>query len=162
VEIQLGGGIRSVDDAVSWLELGVERVILGTLAVRDPASIRTLAGEFGPHRVMAGVDARDGEIVIEGWRKKEGDFLVWANRFEEAGAGSLLFTNVNVEGLQAGIQLDPVLRLLQQTTLPVVVAGGISSIRDIISLRDTGVAGVVLGSALYSGKISLAEALKVA
>jgi len=162
VEIQLGGGIRSLDDAVSWLELGVERVILGTLAVRSPQSISELSREFGPHRVMAGVDAREGEIVIEGWRKKAGDFLLWANRFEELGAGSLLFTNVDVEGLQAGIQLDPVLRLLQQTALPVVVAGGIAGVQDIISLRDLGVAGVVLGSALYSGKITLSEARKVA
>jgi len=162
VEIQLGGGIRSVDDAVSWLELGVERVILGTLAVQSPESASNLSKEFGSHRVMAGVDARNGEIVIEGWRKKAGDYLQWANRFEELGAGSLLFTNVDVEGLQAGIQLDPVLRLLNVTSLPVVAAGGIASPEDIISLRDIGVAGAVLGSALYSGRITLSEALKVA
>jgi phosphoribosylformimino-5-aminoimidazole carboxamide ribotide isomerase len=161
VTIQLGGGIRSLDDAVAWLELGVQRIILGTLAIRDPAVIRILSEEFGPDRVMAGVDARSGQIVVEGWRESAGDYLEWAKRFEDLGAGSLLYTNVNVEGLQAGIDREPVMRLLEQISLPVVVAGGISTVGDIIVLRDLGAAGVVLGSALYSGKIRLKDALQV-
>jgi phosphoribosylformimino-5-aminoimidazole carboxamide ribotide isomerase len=159
--MQLGGGIRSVGDARSWLETGVDRVILGTLAVREPGSVSTLSGEVGPSRVMASVDARAGQVVVEGWRDPEGDYLGWARRFEDLGAGSLLFTNVDVEGLQQGIRRDPVEKLLAATGLPVVVAGGITSLGDVATLRDLGVSGIVLGSALYSGKIDLGKAMEV-
>ena len=151
--MQLGGGIRSVGDARKWLETGVDRVILGTLAVREPESISTLSGEVGPSRIMASVDARAGQVVVEGWRDPGGDYLGWARRFEGLGAGSLLFTNVDVEGLQQGIRTEPVKNLLGATGLPVVVAGGITSLGDVATLRDLGASGVVLGSALYSGRI---------
>lgn len=162
VEIQLGGGIRSYEDASSWLETGIERVILGTLAIRDPPVLKRLIGEFGGHRIMAGVDARRGEITIEGWQTHEGDYLVWAERFENMGAGSLLFTNVDVEGLQSGIDPHPVARLLQRTRLPVTVAGGITTVEDIRVLRSLGSWGVVLGSALYSGRLQLRDAMEAA
>ncbi|MDD1718783.1 MAG: 1-(5-phosphoribosyl)-5-[(5-phosphoribosylamino)methylideneamino]imidazole-4-carboxamide isomerase [Methanoregulaceae archaeon] len=161
ITLQLGGGIRSVEDAKGWLEVGIERVILGTLAVRSPESITVLADEAGSRRVMAGVDARGGRIAIEGWQETAGDYLVWAGEFERRGAGSLLFTNVDVEGLQRGIDPGPVRRLINEVRIPVTVAGGISGISDILSLCDAGAAGAVLGSALYSGKISLPEALEV-
>ena len=161
VFMQLGGGIRSVVDARGWLETGVDRVILGTLAVREPESVRTLSDEAGPSRVMASVDARAGQVVVEGWRDPEGDYLGWARRFEDLGAGSLLFTNVDVEGLQQGIRREPVEKLLTATGLPVVVAGGITSLGDVATLRDLGVSGMVLGSALYSGKIDLRKAMEL-
>jgi phosphoribosylformimino-5-aminoimidazole carboxamide ribotide isomerase len=159
--MQLGGGIRSVVDARGWLETGVDRVILGTLAVREPESVRTLSDEAGPSRVMASVDARAGQVVVEGWRDPEGDYLGWARRFEDLGAGSLLFTNVDVEGLQQGIRREPVEKLLTATGLPVVVAGGITSLGDVATLRELGVSGMVLGSALYSGKIDLRKAMEL-
>jgi phosphoribosylformimino-5-aminoimidazole carboxamide ribotide isomerase len=159
--MQLGGGIRSIGDARRWLETGVDRVILGTLAVREPESVRTLSGEAGPSRVMASVDAREGQVVVEGWRDPEGDYLGWARRFEDLGAGSLLFTNVDVEGLQQGIRREPVEKLLASTGLPVVVAGGITSLGDVATLQELGVSGIVLGSALYSGKIDLGKAMEV-
>ena len=161
VFLQLGGGIRSVADARGWLETGVDRIILGTLAVREPGSLQTLSAEAGPSRVMASVDARAGQVVVEGWRDPEGDYLAWAERFESLGAGSLLFTNVDVEGLQQGIRREPVEKLLAATGLPVVVAGGIASLGDVEALRDLGASGVVLGSALYSGKIDLGKAMEV-
>jgi phosphoribosylformimino-5-aminoimidazole carboxamide ribotide isomerase len=161
VFMQLGGGIRSPEDARGWLGLGVDRVILGTLAVRDPGAVRALAREAGPSRVMASVDARGGRVVVEGWREAGGDYLEWARRFEEMGAGSLLYTNVDVEGLQQGIRKEPVERLLAATGLPVVVAGGITGLEDIAALQGLGAAGVVLGSALYSGKIDLGKAIAV-
>jgi phosphoribosylformimino-5-aminoimidazole carboxamide ribotide isomerase len=161
VFMQLGGGIRSVPDARGWLETGVDRVILGTLAVREPESVRILSAETGPSRVMASVDARGGQVVVDGWRDPEGDYLGWAKRFEDLGAGSLLFTNVDVEGLQQGIGREPVAKLLAATGLPVVVAGGIASLGDVAALRDLGASGVVLGSALYSGKIDLGKAMEV-
>ncbi len=162
VTIQLGGGIRSVEDASGWLDAGVERVILGTVAITTPEIITTLADLFGRQRIMAGVDAREGQIAIEGWQKTSGDYLVWAERFESLGAGSLLYTNVDVEGLQGGVKFPPVRALLDQVRLPVTVAGGVSDTSDINGLAHMGVYGAVLGSSLYSGRIRLRDALEAA
>jgi phosphoribosylformimino-5-aminoimidazole carboxamide ribotide isomerase len=160
VEIELGGGIRSVEDARHWLETGVDRIIISTLATQDPECIRTLVREFGSKRVMPGVDAKGGQIAVHGWQETAGNYLDWAERFEKMGAGSLLYTNVDVEGLQQGVRLGPVKCLIDHVGIPVVVAGGISSGSDVAGLRDAGAYGVVLGSALYSGKIALKDALE--
>ena len=161
IEIQLGGGIRSTEDAARWLETGVSRVILGTAATQKPHIIQMLADEFGSKRVMAGVDAKGGQIAVEGWQKTAGDVIAWVERFESLGAGSFLYTNVDVEGLQQGVRFEPVRKVIEATQRPVVVAGGVSSVQDISGLKETGACGAVLGSALYSGKITLAEALEV-
>jgi phosphoribosylformimino-5-aminoimidazole carboxamide ribotide isomerase len=160
VEIELGGGIRSVEDARHWLETGVDRVIISTLATQDPECIRTLVKEFGSSRVMPGVDAKGGQIAVHGWQETAGDYLDWAARFEKMGAGSLLYTNVDVEGLQQGVRFEPVKRLIDRVGIPVVVAGGVSSGADVAGLREAGAYGAVLGSALYSGKLALKDALE--
>jgi phosphoribosylformimino-5-aminoimidazole carboxamide ribotide isomerase len=160
VEIELGGGIRSIDDAVLWLETGVTRVIIATLATEKPESIRELADKYGSERVMAGVDAKGGQIAVHGWQETAGDYLDWARRFEAQGVGSLLYTNVDVEGLQKGVRFEPVRRLIDAVHIPVVVAGGVSTVLDVAGLRDAGAFGAVLGSALYSGKIILKDALE--
>ena len=160
VEIELGGGIRSVEDARHWLETGVDRVIISTLAVQDPECIRTLVQEFGSNRVMPGVDARGGQIAVHGWQETAGDYLDWAARVEQLGAGSLLYTNVDVEGLQQGVRFRPVKCLIDRVGIPVVVAGGVTSRSDVTGLRDAGAHGAVLGSALYNGKITLKDALE--
>jgi len=158
VEIELGGGVRSLKDAAHWLNTGVSRIIISTLATEKPESVRMLADEYGSERVMAGVDAKGGQIAVHGWQETAGDYLEWARRFEELGAGSLLYTNVDVEGLQQGVRFGPVRHLINHVHIPVVVAGGVSSRLDIAGLRDAGAFGAVLGSALYSGKITLKEA----
>ncbi len=160
--VELGGGVRKVEDAAGWLDTGVDRVILSTLAVRSPETIRTLADEFGSARVMAGIDARGGEVMIEGWKQPAGSYLSWAERFEDLGAGALLYTNVEREGLQQGIALGPVTDLLRRTGIPVVVSGGISSPGDVAALRGAGAAGAVIGSALYAGKVRLSDLLGAA
>ncbi len=160
VFIQLGGGIRSDSDAAGWLTLGVDRVIIGTAAAEDPSIIKRLADEYGSSRIMAGVDAIGGEIAIHGWEKTAGDGAVWAERFEKEGAGSLLFTNVDVEGLCRGIAIDPIKRVINAVQCPVVVSGGVSSITDLRTLRELGAAGAVLGSALYHGMISLSAVIE--
>ena len=160
VEIELGGGIRSTEDAARWLKTGVMRVIIATLATEKPESIQVLADEHGSERVMAGVDAKGGQIAVHGWQETAGDYLVWARRFEELGAGSLLYTNVDVEGLQKGVRFEPVRRLIDHVHIPVVVAGGVSARSDVSGLRDAGAFGAVLGSALYNGKITMKEALE--
>ncbi|MCX6694098.1 MAG: 1-(5-phosphoribosyl)-5-[(5-phosphoribosylamino)methylideneamino]imidazole-4-carboxamide isomerase [Methanomicrobiales archaeon] len=162
VTVQLGGGIRSREDARGWLDTGVDRVILGTLAVRDPSAVTDIANEFGKDCVMAGVDTRGGQVVIEGWREAQGDYLAWARRFASGGAGGLLFTNVDVEGLQSGIVITPIQEIIREVKIPVTVAGGISSPADVTLIRETGAAAVVLGSALYSGKITLRSAMEAA
>jgi phosphoribosylformimino-5-aminoimidazole carboxamide ribotide isomerase len=160
VEIELGGGIRSIEDAGNWLGTGVARIIISTLATEKPESIRILADEYGSDRVMAGVDAKGGQIAVHGWQETAGNYLDWAKRFEETGAGSLLYTNVDVEGLQQGVIFEPVKRLIRSVKIPVVVAGGVSARSDVAGLRDAGAYGAVLGSALYSKKISLKDALE--
>ena len=160
VEIELGGGIRSIEDAGNWLETGVARIIISTLATQKPEIIRILADEFGSDRVMAGVDAKGGQIAVHGWQETAGNYLDWAQRFEDLGAGSLLYTNVDVEGLQQGVVFEPVRRLIRSVKIPVVVAGGVSARSDVAGLRDAGAYGAVLGSALYSKKISLKDALE--
>jgi len=159
-EIELGGGIRSIEDAGHWLETGVTRIIISTLATQKPESIRVLADEYGSDRVMAGVDAKGGQIAVNGWQETAGNYLDWAKRFEELGAGSLLYTNVDIEGLQQGVIFEPVRRLINTVKIPVVVAGGVSARSDVAGLRDAGAYGAVLGSALYSKKISLKDALE--
>ncbi|MDD1704006.1 MAG: 1-(5-phosphoribosyl)-5-[(5-phosphoribosylamino)methylideneamino]imidazole-4-carboxamide isomerase [Methanoregula sp.] len=160
VEIELGGGIRNSEDATRWLDLGVSRIIISTLATQDPASIGRLADEFGGERIMAGVDAKGGQLAVSGWQETAGDYLEWAARFEKLGAGFLLYTNVDVEGLQQGVRFEPVKRLIDHVRIPVVVAGGVSARADVAGLRTAGAFGAVLGSALYSGKIRLGEALE--
>ena len=120
-------------DAAGWIHTGVERVILGTLAIRDPESIKTLAAEYGSHHVMVSVDARGGRVAIEGWQELAGDYIEYARLFEEMGAGSLLYTNVDVEGLQQGIALEPIRKLITKTRLPLTVAGGISGRDDLMN-----------------------------
>ena len=160
VEIELGGGIRSVEDGKKWLDTGVTRIILSTFAIQNPEAVRELSREFGSGRVMVGVDAKGGQVAIHGWQETAGDYLSWAKKFEELGAGSLLYTNVDVEGLQKGIAIDPVKKLIGYVGIPVVVAGGVSSRADVVALKNAGACGAVLGSALYSGKINLSEALE--
>ncbi|HJK75621.1 MAG TPA: 1-(5-phosphoribosyl)-5-[(5-phosphoribosylamino)methylideneamino]imidazole-4-carboxamide isomerase, partial [Methanocorpusculum sp.] len=160
VFVQVGGGIRSIADARGWLDAGVDRIIVSTFATKEPKALTALADEFGSERIMAGVDARAGEIEVSGWQETAGDYIEWAQLFEQLGAGSLLYTNVDVEGLQAGIVQEPVKALIEAVSIPVVVAGGVSSVADVSALRRLGAAGCVLGSAFYSGKIHLNEALK--
>lgn len=160
--IQLGGGIRTREDAEGWLNTGVERVILGTVAIKEPGIVNDLSKEFGSRKIMAGVDAKGGQIAIEGWQETAGDYLAWARDFENLGAGSLLYTNVDIEGLEKGIQYPPVKALVEHIGIPVTVAGGVSGVEDIYGLREIGVYGAVLGSALYSGKIRLRDAMEAA
>lgn len=162
VETQLGGGIRSLGDARSWLDCGVDRVIISTYAVENPDCLTILADEYGSDRIMAGVDARAGEMVTHGWERPAGDYLEWSDLFIRKKAGSLLYTNVSVEGLCKGIDPKPVRNLLSKVSVPVVVAGGITTCDDIRILKETDTAGVVLGSALYSGIISFQQALEAA
>jgi len=159
VDLQLGGGIRTVDDAVDLLERGVDRVILGTAAVQEPEIVGEISDEY-PGTVVVSLDAKDGEVVVEGWTEGTGlDPAEAAGRYEELGAGAILFTDVDVEGRLEGVQTEPVRNVVEAVEIPVVASGGVASIDDVLALREAGAAAVVVGSALYEGEFALAEAL---
>ena len=158
VPVQLGGGIRSADDAISLVDRGVDRVVLGTAALEDPDVVAEIS-EARPDSVVVSLDARDGEVVVAGWTETTGlDPATAAERYADLGAAAILFTNVDVEGRLAGVSTDPVRDLVDATTLPVIASGGVATIDDLRALRGTGAAAVVVGTALYEGRFSLAEA----
>jgi phosphoribosylformimino-5-aminoimidazole carboxamide ribotide isomerase len=162
VKTQVGGGIRSIQDAEEFLKRDVNRVILATAALSNPDLVRELVERFSPEAVMVALDARSGEVQIEGWQKGSGKSTPeLACFFENIGAGWILFTNIDVEGLMKGIALDPIVELISHVSIPVVVAGGVTTLEDIDLIRKSGARGAILGSALYSGKISLHDALKM-
>jgi phosphoribosylformimino-5-aminoimidazole carboxamide ribotide isomerase len=162
IPIEMGGGIRSKEDATKLLNTGIERVILGTLAMENPDIVTELSKEFASERVMVALDSKDNQVVVKGWTEKTSKTVPEMGKImEEAGTGSILFTNVDYEGLLEGFQVDPLLKLLEAVDIPVVYAGGVSSLDDLKVLSDTDVYGVVIGSALYRGKIDFEEALKL-
>ena len=161
VPIQLGGGIRNLDYARQLLDLDIERLIIGTMGIQQPETITQLSDEYGPERIMISLDSKDNKVVIKGWQEKiDKSPSEIANDFKEHGAGSILFTNVDAEGLLGGFYTEPVEDLKKSVDLPIVYSGGITTIDDIKKLNESGVEGIVIGSALYTDKIDLTEALK--
>lgn len=158
VDIQLGGGIRTAADATALLDRGVDRVILGTAAVETP-DIVTEISDTHPGTVMVSLDAKGGEVVVSGWTEGTGlDPAEAARRYADLGAGAILFTDVDVEGRLDGVRTGPVERLVEAVDIPVVASGGVATLDDVRALRDAGAAAVVVGTALYEGRFTLAEA----
>ncbi len=158
VPTQLGGGIRTAAEAIDLLERGVDRVILGTAAVETPEVVAEIS-EHHPDSVVVSLDAKDGEVVVEGWTEGAGvSPAEAAKRYAELGATAILFTNVDVEGKLDGVATEPVRAVVEATEIPVIASGGVATIEDIRALADTGAAAVVVGSALYSGNITLEAA----
>jgi phosphoribosylformimino-5-aminoimidazole carboxamide ribotide isomerase len=159
VDLQLGGGIRTVDDAVDVLDLGVDRVILGTAAVETPEIVGEISEHY-PGAVMVSLDAKGGEVVVSGWTESTGlDPAEAAERYEELGAGAILLTDVDVEGQLAGVNTELISRVCAAVDIPVVASGGVATIEDIRALREAGAAAVVVGTALYEGEFTLEEAM---
>ena len=160
VDLQIGGGIRTAEDAFELLELGVDRVILGTAAVENPDIVAEISERY-PGSVMVSLDAKDGEVVVSGWTESTGlDPAEAAGRYEELGAGAILFTDVDVEGQLEGVNTDLVSRVCGAVDIPVVASGGVATIPDIRALREAGAAAVVVGTALYEGAFTLDAALE--
>ncbi|WP_226011637.1 1-(5-phosphoribosyl)-5-[(5-phosphoribosylamino)methylideneamino]imidazole-4-carboxamide isomerase [Halomicrobium salinisoli] len=158
VDVQLGGGIRTAADATDLLSAGVDRVILGTAAVEEPEIVERISDDH-PGTVMVSLDAKDGEVVVSGWTEGTGlDPAEAAGRYEDLGAGAILFTDVDVEGRLEGVRTDPVRRVVEAVDVPVVASGGVATIDDVRSLRAAGASAVVVGSALYEGQFTLEEA----
>ncbi len=162
VETQVGGGIRSKEDARGLLGLGVNRVILGTAAINNPSLVEELALEFGSERIMVALDSKNGRVTTHGWAKQSVYTPVSLGRkFEELGAGSILFTDIDTEGLLKGVNPEPTHELAQALGIPVIASGGITTLSDIEAIKKTGANGVVVGAALYVGNFKLREALEL-
>ncbi|MGM0605298.1 MAG: 1-(5-phosphoribosyl)-5-[(5-phosphoribosylamino)methylideneamino]imidazole-4-carboxamide isomerase [Halobacteriota archaeon] len=160
VPVQIGGGIRSVEDAVELLEMGVERVILGTAAVENPDIVAEISDRY-PGAVTVSLDAKDGDVVVAGWTETTGlDPAAAAARYEDLGAGAILFTDVDVEGQLAGVNTDLVERVCAAVDVPVIASGGVATIDDVLALKAAGAGAVVVGTALYEGSFSLSAAIE--
>lgn len=163
IPCQLGGGIRDMATIESWISRGLARVILGTVAVENPALVREAARAF-PGKVAVGIDAREGRVATKGWAE-ETDVLVTdlARQFEDAGVAAIIYTDINRDGAMQGPNVDATAALANTVSIPVIASGGVSNLADLIALRDCGARldGAISGRALYDGKLDLAEAMAV-
>lgn len=160
--VQLGGGIRTLKDIENWLDKGLRRVILGTVAVRDPDLVREACKTF-PGQVAVGIDAKGGKVAVEGWAEaSELGVIELAKKFEGAGVTAIIYTDIDRDGILAGINWDSTLELADQVSIPVIASGGLASMEDIKRLADPASAkleGAISGRAIYDGRIDPAAAL---
>jgi phosphoribosylformimino-5-aminoimidazole carboxamide ribotide isomerase len=162
IPVQLGGGIRHLRTIEAWLEKGVERVIIGTAAVRDPDLVREAARLY-PGRIAVGIDARDGLVAIEGWAKtSQISAIDLGHRFEDAGVAALVYTDISRDGVMKGLNVEATLALADATSIAVIASGGLASIADVERLLEPDCArltGAITGRALYDARLDAAEAL---
>jgi phosphoribosylformimino-5-aminoimidazole carboxamide ribotide isomerase len=159
--VQLGGGIRDLPGIAGWLDAGIARVILGTVAVRDPDLVRQAARAF-PGRVAVGIDARKGKVAVQGWAEAtEIDATDLARRFEDAGVAAIIFTDIDRDGAMQGPNTAATAALSRAVAIPVIASGGVASLADLAALRDAAprLDGVISGRAVYEGHIPVAEAV---
>jgi phosphoribosylformimino-5-aminoimidazole carboxamide ribotide isomerase len=161
VPVQLGGGNRSLDIIKRRFAKGVERVVLGTVALTDPALVREACRRF-PGRIAIGIDARDGLVAVDGWVKtSEMTALDLAKALEDSGAAAIVYTNIDRDGAKKGVDVAGTAALAGTVTMPVIASGGVASLDDILALKaEKAIAGVIIGRALYDGAIDLREALR--
>ena len=160
VPIQLGGGIRSLDTAADWLERGVRRVVLGTVAVKDPEMVIEACRRW-PGQVAVGIDARGGYVAVEGWAEQSTlSVFDLAARFEEAGVVAIVYTDIDRDGMMQGVNVEATASLAEKTAIPVIASGGIASLDDLRALKARGgIAGALSGRALYDGRLDIGAAL---
>ena len=164
LKIQLGGGIRDRAAIDRWLDLGIDRVVLGTAALRDPDLVRRAAADY-PGRIVVGIDARDGRVAVEGWAEtSEIGAVELARRFAEAGIAALVYTDIARDGALTGVDAGAVAGFARAAGLPVIASGGIASLADIAALAGhakDGIAGAICGRALYDGRLDARAALRL-
>jgi phosphoribosylformimino-5-aminoimidazole carboxamide ribotide isomerase len=162
IPVQFGGGVRDLDTVVTWLDKGIDRVILGTAAVRDPSFVREAARNF-PGCIAVGIDARDGKVAVEGWAEtSEITAIDLARRFEDTGVAAIIYTDIARDGELAGLNLEATAALARAISIPVIASGGLASIEDVRALLRPDYArleGAIAGRALYDGRLDPAEAL---
>jgi phosphoribosylformimino-5-aminoimidazole carboxamide ribotide isomerase len=162
--VQLGGGIRTLADIEGWLEKGLARVILGTVAVRDPDLVKEACWRF-PQKIAVGIDARGGKVAVEGWAAASTlGAIELAKKFEGAGVAALIYTDIDRDGVLAGINWEATIELADAVSIPVIASGGLASIADIVRMTMPDakmLEGAISGRALYDGRIDPAEALAI-
>ncbi len=162
IPVQLGGGIRTLETIENWLDRGVKRVILGTLAVKDPDLVMRACAKF-PGHIAVGIDARGGRVAVEGWAE-DTDITAadLAGKFADAGVDAIIYTDIDRDGVLQGANIPATAELARAVSIPVIASGGVSSLADIHGLlAENSIAGTIIGRALYDGRIDLAEALKL-
>jgi phosphoribosylformimino-5-aminoimidazole carboxamide ribotide isomerase len=163
IPAQLGGGIRDLATIEGWITKGIARVILGTVAVENPDLVRDAARAF-PGQIAVGIDARGGRVATRGWAEEtDVNATDLARSFEDAGVAAIIYTDINRDGAMQGPNVEATAALARAVSIPVIASGGVSSVADLIALRDCGAAldGAISGRALYDGAIDLSEALGV-
>ncbi len=164
IPVQLGGGIRSIEQVRAWIEEGVSRVILGTVAVKDPDLARRACAEF-PEQIAIGIDAVNEMVATEGWVEGSNiSALDLACRFEDAGAAAIIYTDIDRDGTGTGLNIESTKKLAEGVSIPVIASGGVGSVEDLLRLREiesSGIEGVIIGRAFYDGKVLPQEALLV-
>ena len=162
IPIQLGGGIRNKKTLEHWINIGVNRIVLGTAALSDPEFVFQACADF-PGKIVIAIDARDGMVAIDGWTKDSGvRALDLALRFEDKGAAAILFTDINRDGAMGGVNIEATVDLAFSLTTPVIASGGVSSLNDLKELKEkatAGIQGVICGRALYDGRIEPSDAI---
>lgn len=162
--VQLGGGIRTMEHIEAWLAKGLSRVILGTIAVRDPDLVKDACKAF-PGKVAVGIDARGGKVAVEGWAEaSELGAIELAQKFEGAGVAAIIYTDIDRDGILAGINWDSTIELANAVSIPVIASGGLASMADIERMTQPDAAileGAISGRALYDGRINPVEALEL-
>ena len=161
IPIQLGGGIRNLDTVESFLNSGVDSVIIGTAAVTNPGFLHEACFAF-PGQIIVGLDAKDGDVAINGWEKMTGHNVIdLARKFEEYGVESIIYTDIGRDGMLAGVNIDATVKLSESLKIPVVASGGVSNLDDIKALCEVaniGIRGVITGTAIYKGTLNFKEA----
>jgi phosphoribosylformimino-5-aminoimidazole carboxamide ribotide isomerase len=162
--VQLGGGIRTIEQIEAWLDKGLARVILGTVAVRDPALVIEACKRF-PGKIAVGIDAKGGKVAVEGWAEaSELGVIELARKFEGVGVAAIIYTDIDRDGILTGINWDSTLELADAVSIPVIASGGLASIADVVRMTMPDAArleGAITGRALYDGRLDPAEALDV-
>ena len=162
VPAQLGGGIRDMATIETWIEKGLSRVILGTVAVENPALVRQAARAF-PDKIAVGIDARNGRVATKGWAvETETEVAELAKSFEQDGVAAIIYTDINRDGAMQGPNIEATAALAHAISIPVIASGGVSSLADLLALKSCGAAlnGAISGRALYDGALDLSAALK--
>ena len=164
IPVQLGGGIRNLHTSGEWLEAGVSRVILGTIAHRDPELVREACRQFAGC-IAVGIDARQGKVAVEGWaRTSEQKALDLAKQLEDAGVSTIIYTDINRDGMMQGANIEETVAFAEALSVPVIASGGITTLKDIETYRSYksfGIEGVIIGRALYEGTIDPSDALSL-
>lgn len=161
IPVQVGGGLRKLDDVKRLFDLGVSRVVLGTVIVEDPAVFELAVMQYG-HNIIAGIDCRDGIVVIKGWVEKSGiSAFEMAKRVKEVGVSRIVYTDVAKDGMMQGPNIKAAVKLQKETGLKVIASGGVGSLDDIIKLNEAGIFGAIVGKAIYEGTVDLKQACEL-